>query len=335
MRHERGRRPDGGLEGLRYRFCGLTLLSNTSFPELAPLLRSTSSIQHDIVVRLSDDPVVPPSPAHRVSEDNCRDGSPWLACAKTDQGYFLQFHELADFALDAKGREIACAPHPGTPPETIRHLLLDTVLPLTLTLRGQDALHATAVQTPHGVCAFTGPSGRGKSTMAASFLSSGCPMLGDDCLLLHEADGTIWATPSYPGLRLWDDALAALGMDRRASRPVAHYASKRRPVIPHSKPFSYTAQPLARIYSLIRRTEKNGSPPSEPRIEPLSSRAGFVELLGSMFILDRTDRAMWLRQFHFLERLMSRVSVKRLHVPNRFDSLPAIQRLVLEDMLHG
>lgn len=328
---------DSDIGVLRYRVCGLTLASNVPFPELSPALELEPPVaENNILVRFSARHVPFPTPSHWLPSKRLADEDPWLSCAKVEQGYLLRFHKLADFTVDAEGREIVGVPETDTSPDTLRHLLLDNVLPLALTLQGHDTLHATAVLTAQGVCAFIGPSGAGKSTLAASFLFAGYPVLSDDCLVLRKDRGQILATPAYPGVRLWDDALDAFGVDLSLSLPVAHYAAKRRPVVQnHPDHFPATAQPVARIYSLVRPAEEEHEDSTEPRIEHLSPRSGFVELLESTFMLDRTDRTMWLRQFHFLDRLVSHIPVKRLHVPNGFASLPATRQTILEDLAHG
>jgi hypothetical protein len=326
---------DVGL--LRYRVYGLTLASNVSFPELPPAVEPeplTTERTISIHFSMRHSPLSPPS--HWLPSKTLPDEEPWLSSAKTERGYLLRFHKLADFSVDAEGREIVGVPEGDTSPATLRHLLLDNVLPLALTLQGHDTLHATAVLTRHGVCAFIGPSGAGKSTLAASFLFADYPVLSDDCLILRQDRGQILATPAYPGVRLWNDALDAFGVDHSLSLPVAHYASKRRPVVQnHPDHFPTTEQPVVRIYSLMRQTEEEQGEGTEPQIEHLSPRSGFAELLESTFMLDRTDRTMWLRQFHFLNRLASHVPVKRLHIPNEFASLPAIRQAILEDLIHG
>ncbi len=336
MRHDYTIPLDSVIRALRYRVCGLILASDTSFPELSSTREPEPKAENDILVRLSARHIPFPTPLQWLPPHAFPSEEPWLSCAKIEQGYLLRFHGLADFTVDTQGREIVGMPEASTSPDTLRHLLLDNVLPLALTLRGHDALHATAVLTTHGVCAFIGPSGIGKSTLAASFLFAGHPVLSDDCLVVREDHEQILATPSYPGVRLWDDALDEFGVDLRMSLPVAHYASKRRPVVrDYPGHFPADVQPVTRIYSLARPTEEEGSDSTEPRIEPLSSRSGFMELLRSTFMLDSTNRAMWLRQFQFVDRLVSRVPVKRLHIPNRFASLPATRDAILKDLANG
>jgi hypothetical protein len=216
----------------------------------------------------------------------------------------------------------------------MRHLLLDQVLPLVLTIRGRRALHATAVLTPAGVCAFAGPTGTGKSTLAASWLLAGYPVLGDDCLVLEERDGQVLATPAYPGLRLREDTLKALWNGSGHWRSVAHYTSKRRLIPDGHHSYGYTQTfPVARIYSLVRPAEAGGEGSLvAPRVQRLSPRDRLVELLPFLFHLEVTDRTMLAGHFEFLERVVSHVPVRRLWIPTSFTSLPAVHAAVLLDL---
>src|SRR5207253_1964784 len=143
-------------------------------------------------------------------------------------GYLFHFPELADFRIDAAGRTIRCHPVPGTPLETIRHLFLDQVIPLVLSKRGKLVVHASATLFSEGASAFIGMAGAGKSTLAASLADRGFPLLTDDCLLLEEKGHEFSVIPSYPGVRLWDEASSALFGQVPFSGPVAHYTQKKR-----------------------------------------------------------------------------------------------------------
>ncbi|MBI3726211.1 hypothetical protein HY251_19960, partial [bacterium] len=148
----------------RHRIYGLTLTSELPLPELAPL--EDERAPADVAVSLRDQESLGREEAW-FSERTGEDGTPWLSCARTAAGFLCRFHGLADAVLDAAGRKITLSSSPETTDEALRHVLLDSVLPLVLNLRGREALHATAVRTPRGVCAFTGRAGAGKSTVAA------------------------------------------------------------------------------------------------------------------------------------------------------------------------
>lgn len=238
--------------------------------------------------------------------------------------------------MDRQGTDIVALANHETPPETLRHILLNQVLPLVLNLRGQDALHATAVLTPHGVCAFTGPAGVGKSTLAASFLIAGYPVISDDCLVLKEREGWIVAVPGYPGLRLWDDVAQSLSLDPKHLRSVAHYTAKHRLLLPDQRQaFPTEPLPLARLY-LLSRSEgsKTCNEATAISLQPSPPRHAFMEILSSLFRLDIRNKAMLARQFCFIERLVAQAPIKQLSIPQTVSALPKVREAILADLLH-
>ena len=94
------------------------------------------------------------------------DGTIWLAFAKVEAGYLLRFPELADFIVSTDARSVCCYPRADIPLETIRHLLLNQVIPLVLSQLGGIVLHAAACAMPQGAIAFMGSTGAGKSIPA-------------------------------------------------------------------------------------------------------------------------------------------------------------------------
>src|SRR5204863_5999283 len=184
-----------------------------------------------------------------------------------------RFPDLALFTLSFDGRSMAVHGLNTTPGETIRHLFLDQVLPLCFSLHGELVLHAAAVSTPAGAAAFVGDTGSGKSTLTASFAQAGVPPLADDCVVVREHRGEIAAMTTYPGLRLWPDAVSSLAIDLAGATPVAHYCDKRR-VLGDFMPLE-GAVPLRRIYFLASDDESDEG----VRIDTVSRRDALVELL--------------------------------------------------------
>ena len=258
-------------------------------------------------------------------------GKIWLRCGKTPDGYVLSFANLADFVIDGAGSHVLCCnAADGVSRETIRHLLIDQVLPLVVNLRGREALHATAVATRSGVCAFTGPAGSGKSTLAASFVLAGYPLVCDDCLALSQGRPTM-TFPGYPGLRLWDDSMRALGASARYLKPVAHYTTKSRwQDRSRHADFCSTTRRLARIYLLERARSRKHS--GRVLIQELAPGDALIGLVKAAYRLDIADRAMLRRQFQFLAGVAERVAVKRLIVPNEFSALADVRQAVLQDL---
>ncbi|TAJ07057.1 MAG: hypothetical protein EPO61_13840 [Nitrospirae bacterium] len=318
---------------LFYYAYGLTLGSDLPLPELFTSPRTVHHTRPDILVTVGSRHGPHPSPITPFLTRRSASGGVWMQHARTEDGYLLRFPDYADFYVAADGRTVAIQASEGTSEDTLRHFLLDQVLPPVLTLHGQQAIHATAVLTQAGVCAFTGPAGTGKSTLAASFQFAGIPLISDDCLILEPQPDRVVARPAYPGLRLLDDALEALCAADCTTLPVAQYTSKRRPVLEPSGPgFPAGQYPLARIYCLSREDCGDEGAAARERIEPVSQQEAFLELLRSTFTLDSEDRGVMLRQFRWLDQVASLVLVRRLHVPSRFEALASVRDSILADL---
>jgi hypothetical protein len=318
-----------------YRFSGLNILSDTPLPELE--LRTTEFCDSDeqVLVRLAASAIKTALPqACWFLNQILDDGRLWMARAKNQEGYLLRYNDLADFWVDRLGGQVTCCARTANVSDsTIRALLLDHVLPLVSALRGKYALHAAAVVTERGACAFSGGAGIGKSTLAASLSLAGYRLLTDDCLILEGAHRIV-AAPAHPGIKLYGDSLEILMPQAKVAKPVAEYSTKRRLSLAESgAEFPTEPAPLARIYFLVRRNEvAAGTGWALPRIERLSPRDAFVELVNEGIRLDNTDQEMLIREFQFTERLAMSVPIKRLVIPDDLQSLEAVRKVIVADL---
>ena len=87
--------------------------------------------------------------------------------------------------MSADAGRVTCHPAPDTPDAVTQHLYLNQVLPLALSKQGKLVFHASAVEVADGAIAFVAESGRGKSTLAASFAIDGFRFLTDDGLVVE------------------------------------------------------------------------------------------------------------------------------------------------------
>jgi len=310
-----------------YRLYGLVINSEDQLNEVPPVAHD----DFDIIVRRMSSSGDPNSKSDWFMDWHLPGGEPWVSFGKMDGGYLLRFNELADFTIDKDGKEIICMPGSGIPEDTIQHLLLDQVIPLVINLRGGEALHASAILTPHGVVAFAGSTGSGKSTVAGSLLKEGYPFVSDDCLTLLEKDKEIYAISAYPGLRLWNDAKVYLFGEDGNEKSVAHYTSKLRVDI-GDKTDCYCSrpQPFKRLYDIANSSEDDKM--TDIIIKKLTPRDSFMALVRCAFRLDITDQTMLTRQFHFLERIASIVSVRRLIFPRDFNFLTTVREAIINDL---
>ena len=115
-----------------------------------------------------------------------------------------------------------------------RLYLWGTVFGAVSWLNGFMPLHASAVARNGQAIAFTAPSGRGKSTLAAALSEHGFSHLCDDTLVVSEQAARPWAIPDGKPAKLWADALQMLGRD--AGEPVATLSGKFYTVAPAAVP---------------------------------------------------------------------------------------------------
>lgn len=310
-----------------YSVCGLNFDSTEPFPELVPLDKSQISGEHiklRRVPQLSEVGAVVRSAVSWTTPE----GGEHLSSTKTEKGYVLRFAQLADFFINQTSGVISFCSRPDTPPDSIRHLFLDGVVPLLLSLGGCGILHASAVLTPYGVGAFLGETGAGKSTLAGSFQHLGCAIVSDDCLVLDKDEHGFYARPSYPGVRLREDSLSHLAVKGTATLSVAHYNSKRRL---NSVPFAGQPHPIKAIYCLQRVNQVQRGMP-ESVVETLSGHHRLIEVLRYLYCLDPYDPDMLVKQFKLLESLVSVVPVFHLAIPDGFRHLSRVCENVLAHM---
>ncbi len=92
----------------------------------------------------------------------------------------------------------------------IEALLLGTVAGVLLHQRGDLPLHASGVVIGNRAVALAGPSGRGKSTLAAALAAQEYALISDDIFRVRFTDGKAWAVPGSSRLRLWPHAAGLL-----------------------------------------------------------------------------------------------------------------------------
>jgi len=312
---------------MRYQLYGLVI----DIDNVLPGISSIADVQVDIQVRCDTSSKRFLKPSSWFMHWHLLENQPWLSFAKISNGYLLRFHQLADFFINGEGNQITYTAENGVPEETAHHLLLDQVIPLVINLQGGQALHVSAVLIPEGVVAFAGPTGSGKSTLSGGLFNLGYPLVCDDCLALLVKNEEIFAMPAYPGLRLWEDTLVYLFGNNGAYESVAHYTDKRRVEIEKiTNAYCTEPKPLKRIYTIADASE--GKDETDIVIEKLSARESFMALVRCAFRLDIKDLDMLKRQFHFLQRVASRVSVRRLIFPRDFNLLPVVREAILTDL---
>lgn len=251
------------------------------------------------------------------------DGRRWARIGRAGSDWVVRFERTAWFRIDVSARRIVAGRYRGVPMATLRHLLLDQVLPLVIAEGPHLALHASAVAIDGGAVAFVGASGSGKSTVAAACARDGHRLVSDDCFVVDVDSRPVRAIPACSGLRLWPDALTTLFGGREAGARVAHYTRKRRlggssiAAGAHARPL-----PVCAVCVLER-----GRARTLPVVTRLRGREAFASLLPFTFQLDTGGTAA-ARALDRIAALLRETPAYRLTVPHGLAHLKQVAEAI-------
>jgi hypothetical protein len=190
---------------------------------------------------------------------------------------------------------------------------------------GSSVLHASAVAVGEGAVAFVGPTGAGKSSLAASFASRGFSLLSDDFLLLREHANGFLAVPSYPGLRLWPDSADLLAGQGDAWTQVPGSGDKKR-LTPRKVAAPTLPRPLLAVVQLTDRTA-NGGP--AVHLTRLARRPGFMAIFQQAFRMERSGRERHLAELDRFARLAESTTLFGLCFPREYERLAEVRSRIL------
>jgi len=307
-----------------YRISDLALSSDIPMPELAAVTDAPTWTFTVATRRLAKGT---PTWFHRWRNPGEK---PTVSFSRSTAGYLLRFHGRADFAIDLRTRSIVGCRRGGATQTTLRHLLIDQIMPLVLS-RDRLVLHASAVATPSGAAAFLGFTGSGKSTLAASLAGCGFPILTDDCLVIETSSHGLLARPFYAGARLWPDSVRAVGVPLGSSVPVAPRTQKRRLDATHLSCQS-DAVPLSRVFVLDSPSPAKSRPLS---LTPLRGAQALVSLLRCTFQLDIHDTEAVRRTFERQGDLVRALPVHRLSYPWQLHRLTETRNAIARHLRSG
>ncbi len=254
------------------------------------------------------------------------DPSDWFFHAiLPDGGVYMRVDEVFETIVSPNGRDVVCARLAGVDDRSFEANLLNFVLSTSLTLRGEEPLHATVVDLGGRVVGLLGPSGAGKSTLAAFLIAQGAKLVTDDMLRLTFADGRVLAHSGPQRLKLLDEAAARL-LPEAVAEGHWNAMSGKIMVQPHDPmPTRHTPQPLAALFWL-----------DEPRPEATDNAVSSTRLTGVELVRTLSVSAMEIRyyapdrlarQLRFAERVAGVLPVYGLHYSR---SYPVLDRVAEE-----
>jgi hypothetical protein len=190
-----------------YHVFGLTIASAIPLPAL-PAPDSGRDIAPDVVILYGSTPAALANPRFR--------GARFQA----DAGEFLLRVDGVGCYHVQNGDKITIMPEEGAGEDDVLVFLMGSAVGALLHQRNTLALHAAAIQVNGGSVIFTGPSGIGKSTLAAGFYRRGYPFLADDVCAVTTSGGKPAVLTGFRHLKLWADILNKMEMDKGGLRKV-------------------------------------------------------------------------------------------------------------------
>lgn len=259
-------------------------------------LNSAPGARGELMVEATAEPLVAPpgEPAGSLESD---DGRLWFASYELGESEcLLQMPPTGSFLLQADAGRIAVNSTDGDA-ELLEHRIASSAICTLLSLRGDLALHAAAVEADGRAIVFCGPSLRGKSTLARSLGEAGCRLLGEDGIVVELAeDGPV----AHPGAR---------GVRMRARR-----GGRQRPVLVEDPGAGEPGScPVAAVVLLGERG-------AEFAVEQLVPARALALLTPNL--IHSGGRASIAAAFQRLAALLGTVSALQISLPDDLDSLP-------------
>ena len=260
------------------------------------------------------------------------DGSIVISGGRIGNSYLLRFPYLVDFIISLNERSITYVPVDGVPEESVRHLLLDQVVPRVLGQMGNLILHASAICLPDGTgIAFLGDSGWGKSTLTASYLDSEIRFVTDDCLKLTISDTNVYGIANYYGARLYEDSARALFSEPHFTSGVAHYTDKKRISLFQLARAAQNKVSLAALF-VLNDPAQSGSE-TKVTIKPFEGASSLMSIIKQTFFIDVADKKTVAAQFADLGKIADLgTKMYSLSYPRKHEYLPLVREAIKETL---
>ena len=256
-------------------------------------------------------------------------GSTWRLVGRR---FYLEMPGLVRLMAD-DGREIVAQPLGKATEADIAPFILSTGIAAILHQRRLLALHAATVAWQGRAIALCGPTGAGKSTLAAALCRAGAGFVGDDIAAIRTdtADGTPMVWPDGRQHRLWADAIDHLTLAEQQGPPIRSHMHKFH--VAPSSPADRVRDGLPLAAVILLRMRDTTAPPGPPGIERLALVDAAPLLRGEIY-RPSLARRMGHDPLLFIQiaSLLDRVPVFRLERTRGLEHLDAGAALVLDAM---
>ena len=227
----------------------------------------------------------------------------------------LNWEGLCELSVEG-GRAIRVAPREGCSSEDMAMAVSGAGLAMALGQRESLVLHGSCVDVGGAAVCLLGPSGTGKSTLAAALRAAGHNLISDAMTAISwSAENVPLCLPGWPKLKLWPEAAALLGWASDGNPRV--HANSEKLLCSVDERFADSPVPLSRLMLVSAEDpiELSWLPPS----------AAVVELIRNFYLIDETAVSLQPEVMQACARLAEQIPVARL---KRGKSLAALAHVV-------
>ena len=255
----------------------------------------------------------------------CAEGD-WYEWGMSQAGWhFLRWPGLFQFAISPDGRRIVGCELERSSLESFQTYLLGHVLSFALIKQGLEPLHGTAVVIDDEAVVLLGPSGQGKSTLAATFLHAGHSVLTDDMLVLREVAGVLCGFPGPPRLKLFPEPARRFLPAESCLAPMNPDSNKHIIALPESR--AHTEPVLIHSFVVL-----DGGEGATLELNTITGTSACVELLGATFNRKLVDQDRLRRQFAATRGWCAHVPVRRLSYPWDLEVIESVAQMIVDDV---
>lgn len=243
-------------------------------------------------------------------------GKIWSEIRRKRTAYLLDWKRAARFSISQDGRTIRRFKRPGASDVSLR--VLDRLARAYAgSLAGRESLHATTLGLDGEAVAFLGPSGEGKSTLAAALIRRGWALLSDDVLPFRAGRSGVLVSPAGGELKLSHRALRVLGR----SGPRGEFD-------PNLRKWIVRFPSPDRRYELKAAILLSRGSRRAPRLRRLRGAQAALVIQSSFYNEVLRPRRVLRKQFSAAAELAGRMPVWRLRYPSGLRMLPRLARRV-------
>jgi hypothetical protein len=241
-----------------------------------------------------------------------------------DRSVYMSGLDIFEAAISPDGHTVTYGHPERVDRRSFEAYLINFVVASSLTLWGEEPLHATVVAVDGSAVGLLGLSGSGKSTLAAHLIGHGGRLVTDDMLRLTAGDGAMLAYPGPHRLKLFDGP----------ARRLLPRALKDGHFNPHSR--KMMVRPMGSIVPTTKPVRLNAlyylrRPTGRTRVRQVSAaRLGGLDLakaiISSTMDLWHDAPERLTRQLRFAADVAERVPVFALNYPRSYAALDQVER---------